>query len=532
MKGSNFHSPAVFFSAFPAVLRFSTSAMSCPSVRVSLVSRLALAAVLALPCGIVAQPPLIAPDQPLALEDAVAFALQKNFGLQRQALTLENARETVITADAEFDPTLTAALVRSVNQAASTTNVLEGTGEEGPRNDNTTMRVGANQRIEQTNATASVTANVTRQASNTRNVLFNPQYGNGVSVSVNQPLLRNAGRTVATANRERAKVALSISQLNYRNNVLQVIENVENAYFNVVAAREALRIRQLTHERNQLLVDENTARRTSGVATDLDVLTAEVGLASAHRAVIQQEQVVRDAEDALLNLINVPTFDVRPGPMGFDVYRDGAPNFAQSYKLARENYPETLSAEEQIRTLEITLAVAKRNLRPTLNLDATLGYTARATNTNYFDAISNLPTEHGNLWNISLNYQLPWGKRADRSAYRRATNDLTSQKVQLEQLEQQLIVLVRGQVRAIETGLAAVQVATRATELAERQFEQQKARFDAGLSTSRVVLQFQEDLENARVQELNAKLSLRRAVAELRRLEGTSLERFNVQMPF
>jgi outer membrane protein len=323
-----------------------------------------------------------------------------------------------------------------------------------------------------------------------------------------------------------------VAQLTYRANVLQLIENVENAYYNVVAAREALRIRQMTLERNQLLLDENSARRSSGVATDLDVLTSEVGLASARRAVIQQEQNVRDAEDALLNLINVKTFDSRPGPMAFDEYRDPVPTFANSYKLARENYPDTLSAEEQIRSLEIATKVARRNLLPTLNLDATLGYTARATSAGYQQAISNLPNDHGNNWNVSLNYSMPWGKRSDRAAFRRATNDLNSQKVQLDQLEQQLVVLVRGQVRAIETGIAAVQVATRATELATRQFEQQKARYDAGLSTSRVVLQFQEDLENMRVQELNAKLALRRAVAELRRLEGTSLEHFRVQLPY
>ncbi|MDO8540917.1 MAG: TolC family protein [Opitutaceae bacterium] len=523
--------------------------MSRPSVRATLLPRVALFALLALsraafaqqpqaqpvvppPAQPQAQQPIIAPDKPLTLDEAVGWALQKNFGLQRQTLTLENAKETVISADADFDPTLTATAIRSVNQAASTTSRLEGTAQQGPRSDNTTMRVGANQRLEQTNGTVSVSANLTRQATNSTNALLNPAYGNGISANLNQPLLRNSGRLNATAVRERAKIALTISQHNYKNNVLQLIENVENAYFNVVAARETLRIRQMTQERSQLLVDENTARRTSGVATDLDVLTSEVGLANARRAVIQQEQVVHDAEDALLNLINVPTFDARLGPVAFDDYREGTPNFAQSYKLARENFPDTLSAQETIRSLEITLAVARRNLRPTLNLDASLGYTARATSANYQQTIANLPNDHGNNWNVSLNYSMPWGKRADRSAFRRANNDLGSQKIELDRLEQQLIVLVRGQVRAIETQVAAVQVQSRATELAARQFEQQKARYDAGLSTSRVVLQFQEDLENTRLQELNAKLALRRAVSELRRLEGTSIERFRVQLPY
>ena len=161
----------------------------------------------------------------------------------------------------------------------------------------------------------------------------------------------------------------------------------------------------------------------------------------------------------------------------------------------------------------------------------TLGYTARPTEVSYWETIGNLPNEHGNNWSIGLNYVLPWGRRADNARYRQAANTVTSQKIRLEQLEQQLLVNVRTLVRAVETNLTAAEISAKATELASRQYDQQKARYDAGLSTSRVLLQFQDDLENARFQQLGAQLQLRQAVAELRRLEGTSLERFRVRLP-
>ena len=68
--------------------------------------------------------------KPLALEEAVGLALKKNFDLQIQTLTAENAKETVKVAGAGFDPTLTAAASRSVNQAASNTSRLDGTQTE------------------------------------------------------------------------------------------------------------------------------------------------------------------------------------------------------------------------------------------------------------------------------------------------------------------------------------------------------------------------------------------------------------------
>lgn len=473
-------------------------------------------------------------EKPFTLEDAIGMALKKNFDLQIQSYSIENAKDTVAIQEAAFDPTITAQGRRSVNQQASATSRLDdisGTVREAPRTDTTSVSVGAAlPRNPVTNGSISVQTNISRTASNT-NALVNPNFGHGVSATLNQPLLAGAGKHAATAALQRAKLGLNIATINYKSRVLAVIADTENAYYNLVAARETLRIRQLTFQYNQKLFEENQARRFTGVATDLDVLSAEVGVATSRRGIIQAEQSVRDNEDRLLNLINVPDFDVRVGAVGFDDYRGGIPTFAASYKLAREYYPEALSREELIKQLQLDVETARRNQLPDLDLIASLGYTARATSAGYQQAIANLPNDHGNNWSVALNYSMPWGKHADKARYRTAQTNLLSNQKQLEQLEQSLLVSVRAAVRAVETNLAAVEIAAKATELAARQYDQQKARFDAGLSTSRQVLLVQDDLENARFSELNSRLALRRAAAELNRLEGSSLQRFRVQLP-
>lgn len=482
-----------------------------------------------------AQAPAASPsDQasPFTLEEAIALALKKNFDLQVQSFTVQNAKDSVAIQEAAFDPTLTASARRSLSQQASTTSALDGTAATGPRSDSTLMSVGATlPRIPATNGALSVSTNLQRNATNSRNALVNPSFSNGISANLNQPLLKDAGRHMATWQLERAKLGVNIANINYKRAVLTVISSTENAYYNLVAARETLRIRQLTWASSQKLFDENQARRTTGVATDLDVLTAEVGVATARRGIILAEQSVRDAEDRLLNLINVPNFDVRVGPVAFNEYRAGVPTFANSYKLARDFYPDSLSREEQIKQLKIDLETARLNQRPDLDLTASLGYSARTTSAGYQQAIANLPNDHGNNWSVGLNYSMPWGRHADKARYRTAQTNLQSLKLQLEQLEQTLLVDVRTAVRAVETQLAAVEIASKRTELASRQYDQSKARYDAGLSTSRQVLLVQDDLESARFDELNARVALRRAAAELNRLEGTSLQRFGVQLP-
>jgi outer membrane protein TolC len=98
----------------------------------------------------------------------------------------------------------------------------------------------------------------------------------------------------------------------------------------------------------------------------------------------------------------------------------------------------------------------------------------------------------------------------------------------LQQIEQNLLLQVRAAVRAVETNLEGVQISTMATGLSEKQYELEKARFDAGLSTSRLVLEAQDALEQARVNELQSRVNLRTALAELHRLEGSSLARYGI----
>lgn len=500
--------------------------------------RFLVRALLALSCTLPAfgqapAAPAASAAKPFTLDEAIALALKKNFDLQVQAYSVENAKDQVTIAQAVFDPTINAQGRRAVNQQASATTRLDditGTVREGPRSDSTVMSVGVSERLAPTNGTLSVNTNLSRTTSNT-NALINPNFGHGVSATLNQPLARDFGRRAATAAVDRAKLGLNIAMINYQSRVLSVIADTENRYYNLVAARETLRIRQNSLGYSQKLLEENQARRATGVATDLDVLSAEVGVARARRGVIQAEEAIRDAEDLLLNAINLPTFDVRVGPVAFDDYSATAPNFAQSYRLARERYPEKLSTEEAIKQLQIDLDIQRRNQRPDLDLIATLGYTARATNAGYEQAIANLPNDHGNNWSLQLNYSVPWGRHADKARFRSAQTTLTSRKLQLEQLEQRLLVDVRAAVRAVETQLATVAITLKETEYAQRQYDQQKARFDAGLSTSRQVLLVQDDLEAARFNELSARLQLRRAVAELNRLEGTSLQKYGVQMP-
>ncbi len=472
--------------------------------------------------------PVTVGSAPLTLEECINRAMRKNFDLQIQGFTTEIAKESFNAANSDFDPTFTATTRRNLNQAALNTARTDGLGDRGTRTDNTVFTVGASQKIT-TGGTVSLTGNTTRAANSSANTTLNPAFTSNASVSLSQPLLKGAGSDVARANIARSKLGVGIAFLNYKIRVLTVIRDTENAYYNLAYARENLVVKGRSLELAVKLFEENKVRKSTGVATDLDVLSAEVGVANARRAVVQAEQLVRDREDALSILTGELSFDNRPGEVKFGDYTNGPPSFDLVYKLARDRSPDFLVTQAQIKQFEIDARTAKQAAMPGLNLDTGLGYSA--IERSYGDSIGNLPDGNGYNWNVGLSVSVPWGLHADKARYRSAKSSLLQQQTRLQQLDQTLLVNVRSSVRAVETNIVAVEIAGKATELSQKQYELQKARFDAGLSTSRLVLQAQDDLETARVNELQSKVSLRVALAELHRIDGSSLERYKIALP-
>ena len=118
----------------------------------------------------------------------------------------------------------------------------------------------------------------------------------------------------------------------------------------------------------------------------------------------------------------------------------------------------------------------------------------------------------------------------NKALYRQAKDSLESEQTTFDLTDQQLTVQVRAAVRAVDANVESVTSAQEASRLSGKQYELQKAKFDAGLATSYDVLQAQIQLSTARVSEIQAEVNLRIALADLRFLEGSSLENYHINL--
>jgi len=457
-----------------------------------------------------------APAPELTLQECIARALQKNFDLEIGRFAPQIAKDNIVVAAAAYETQLS---------VTGSTGEYTGPGVSSKTSD---LRAGVAKRL-YSGTTVSASSRLDRSSVDPAVSALNPAYDADVTLSVRQSLLSGFGTDVNRAVVERAEIGLQRANLDYKGQVLNVIQDTQNAYYILTAARQLLVVRNFSLALSNKLLDEAKSRRDVGVATDLDVLQAEVGVANAHRGVVLAEQAAQDRQDALLAIIGQFELDAPIGTVRFADLSEASPVFASSYQMAKQNQPDYLSSLAAIEQFKLDLKLAHDAAKPDLSVGGAIGM--GGTNGSGSDAFGDALDRQNHSWQVDFALVYPWGQKSDKARERQSLATLSREQSRLRLIEQTIEVQVRSAVRSVEANQESVKIATQASNLSQRQYELEEEKFKAGLSTSRRVLEAQDDLESARVAELQAKVTLHTAVAALHRLEGSSLQRYGVQLP-
>jgi outer membrane protein TolC len=472
------------------------------------------------------------PEWRMTLAEVVQRALAHNLDLEAGRLGPRIAEEEVRMAEAFFDPELELSAAQTVRQRSVAASELDGVdGATRPRSETFISRAILRKRI-QTGGTISLENRLARLETNSQLATLNPAYDTEVSVNIWQPLLRGAGRTVATANRERARLGQELADLELDAVVMDVVEAAELAYFGLAYALEQLTVRQFSLELAETLLEEAHVRRETGLGSSLDVLRAEVALADRREAMVEAEQQLWNRRDALLDLIGrydrSDEMQVRVVPERLKDVEPFVPEVDDVVVRMGRQRPEFLFAVEQIELFELDLRVARNLRRPDVGVGAGAGYTGLDRSPR--GAYNDLADRDGYFWRVEAAVVVPIGMREERARYRRAELRLDREVLRLTRFRQELLVEARSSVRALETGGRRLELARDFTGASERQFQMEQDRFRAGAGTSRDVLDAQEDLEESRLRELRARTDLHEAQSRLRRVTGESLVPYHVRL--
>lgn len=462
---------------------------------------------------------------PLSLAESMDLALLQHLGLRVRRFDLGIARQGVEEARTAFLPEFSASGSANESRSAASASELEGSAQ--PTSEARRFGAEVRQRFS-TGTRVQAGLGTRRSATDSTFATLNPAHDATADASITQPLLRGAGPLVNRADILRGEIAIRRTEQTLRAATMDLLVEVEQTYWRARLARWRLQIQEASLAAAQALLEETQELRRRGLQTDIDVLQAEVGVAQRRETLIVNRQEIQDADDLLRFLVGerhrldaVWELDDIPAVNG------APPDPVEALRTSFRQQPEYLLQREILAERELSGEIASRQHRPSLDLAARGSYSGRDDNQG--DAWDGVRRRDGYGWQVDLSFSMPWGLRDSAARLAQARLQLEQAQWDFVRIEEEMAVQIRTAARAVNAGRARVDATRLVREAAERQLELERSRFEAGLLTVRQVLDVQNDVEQARLRELEARRDTLAAMVRLARLEGSVMERHGLR---
>lgn len=471
----------------------------------------------------------------VSLQRAVMTGVRNNLGVQFARLGPAIDETRVTAAEAVFDWTLFGSA-----QASSNNEPRVVTSSVTPSRIDTTATsgtIGVRRRLI-TGGTLTAQTNATINKDNVTPIPFvynptpNPSKQADLTLQLDQPLLRNFGSDVSLAQVriERNAARDQVQQL--RQTLERNVVDVEEGYWQLVAAVANLRISQKLLERGLEVQGILTRRRDARLDVKQSQLSDAVAQVEARRAdVIRAENQVRIASDRLKQLVNDPA-----APVGgelllqpVDMPSDEPVTFSlvESLATALNNRPEVQRSLLAIDDSSIRQAVANNQRLPELNLRAQLRLVGQSSDFN--SAYGDITDADFVNALVGVNFEQPIGNRAAEANFKSRSLERMQSVIAYKDVAQRIVGDVKERLRTVDANYKLIEQ-TRAARIAAAENLRTLLVEEENLAALTpefldLKLRRQQAMAAAEVQEIVALTDYNTAVARLYGAMGTALRR-------
>ncbi|AXI99846.1 Outer membrane protein TolC [Cyclonatronum proteinivorum] len=301
-----------------------------------------------------------------------------------------------------------------------------------------------------------------------------------------------------------------------------ITDQITEAFYGALLAREQYQVLDLSVERLQKTVDETRRAVQSGVLSRVDRLSAEVELVNLETDLIQLENQVELAVKNLNLILGIPvsTNLILDGSLIFDESMATlVPDVEESYQIAMQRRPDVSQVDNLIELLDVQRNISRSQYFPTVNAFANYAYIGQvpdnrqlvtqvqgqdfqfeSSNRSFFDSA---------YWNpafnvgISLNWNIFNGFQT-QSRVQQATIERRQAQIDREMLRNAVYLEIEAAVRNLENAYRRIMSQQRNIEQAELNYEIASQRLREGLGTALEERQASSLLDQSRLNHLAA----------------------------
>jgi outer membrane protein TolC len=520
-------------------------------------------------------------DKELTLQNALAMALANNKDIDGSRIDREKAMNSVSGAKGAFDPKIggVTSYQKTVTPVASTlggsaTGAVTGrTALADPQFSGSLPWLGNSYQLDLSSS---------RTTTNNSFTQLNPQFPTSLNFSFTQPLWRNLRYDDNRHRLEVAKKNVFLTDEQFRQKVMQIVTQTEQAYWdlafaygNLTVQLDAVRIGREQDESNRRQQGQGLLAPIDVVAAQQQLATFEVNAYSAQEALTAAENALKvlilpDRSDPIWSSALIPITPVNVSPPITpleDAVREGLdnrPELAQLQITGEINQTDNRYNRGQTKPQVDLVAVHTNAGLAGIQLPAgpnpfTSGLTTLSDRLNELSVMAGLqplPTTGGgtstglppllvgsygqsitNLFNnnfpttqVQLRISLPIRNRTAEANLNNSLAETRRIRNQRQQTAQSIEASVRNAMQSVDSAKARLESSRVARESAEEQYQSEQRQFRAGTSTLFLVQQRQTGMITARSQERRAESDLGKAIATFELATGTILQTNNIQL--
>ena len=370
---------------------------------------------------------------------------------------------------------------------------------------------------------------------------FNPSLSSNAELSIRQPLLQGFGWATNKRAITIARNNLTVSDLNFKEQVIATVKNVIDLYWDLVSFNENLKFKQRALEIAQKLYEDNKKRVAAGAIAPIDIIQAEAGvqtaqldLRGAEMQVLQQEMILKNVltrtgvdSVAVIEAHVIPTDSIQvPESEAVEPVQD-------MISEALASRPELKETQINLENTRVNMKGVKNAMLPGLDVFVDLQNNALAGQVNtvpiptsadvsqfiksrdpsavnpyflggYSTIFSQLFGRNFPNYSIGFNLNVPLTNSAARADMIKNELDYRQAQINVKQQENAIRLNVVNARIALAQARAGYDTAVKARKLQEQTFAGEQRKFQLGTSTFLNVVLVQRDVVTAQAAEINA----------------------------
>ncbi|MBI5211791.1 MAG: TolC family protein [Nitrospirae bacterium] len=478
---------------------------------------------------------LTAENLKLSLKDAILFALQNNFELKIVKLDTLSSGADIQKEEGIYDPFFSIGATAKQSKEKIDSRTAASLGDFAADADAKSSDKGIKTSLEKRFPTGTAASLSYEHSENTQGItasafnVKNPDlYKSSVKLQLEQSLLKNLGADIGTAKIQVARKKSEIASSVYEGGIVDLIYQVQIAYWDLVEAIEALKVRRQSVSLAKEVLSKKQLEVTLGAFPSIYLIEIEADIIARESDVIQAEKVLQEIESRFKKIARMPLesqieLQQRIVPTEGLEFKEQQFDYGNSLEQALKNRQDYLSAIHNITVQKTISSFTENQILPDLRLSTSLSF--NNPDTTYLPF--NRSDRH--VWEIGITLSVPLDNNTAMAEHTKAALELEKNKLALQQkahdIKNELITAIND----VDNNIKIVESSGKSVAFQEKSLDAEWKKLQSGISKISDYIYKQNLLIQTKMLHISNNISYQKSIAALYKAMGIIPPRFGIE---